>query len=66
MRKMPELFIMLEGNKEDIANAIKIKSSLEGKGVFVSGMLLVVDGSSLKFIEDLTKIPMNPVSIVKA
>ena len=57
---------MLEEKKEDIVNALKIKSSLEGKGFHISGMLLRVDGSSLTFIEDLTKIPMNTVSKIKA
>ena len=58
---MADLLIILEEKKADIVHALEIKSSLEGKGFHISGMLLRVDGSSLKFIEDLMKIPLSKI-----
>ena len=56
---MVELLIMLEEKKRDILNALKLKASLENKGIAISGMLIKASDSSLKFIEDLVKIPIH-------
>lgn len=56
---MTELVILLGKTKLDIVNALKMKSSLLGKGILVSGVVVTDDNLLPEFIEDLMQLQVK-------